>query len=97
MTGSDEVFVAKNASGLTIAVDLLPHLELERQRLGDRLDDEVAVGEVAVVGRALDPPEDRVGVLLAGLALLDRPRELLLILPMPFSSVASSTSRRTTS
>ena len=33
-------------------VDLAPHLELAVEVLGDRLDHEVAVGEVAVVQRA---------------------------------------------
>ncbi len=64
--------------GLDDPVELAPHLELQRQALGDRLDHEVAVGEVRVVGRARDAPAHRVGVLLRGLALLDRARELLL-------------------
>jgi hypothetical protein len=59
-------------------VDLAPHLELEREVLRDRLDHEVAGGEVAVFRRRGDPPAHRVGVGLLELALLDRPRELLL-------------------
>jgi hypothetical protein len=59
-------------------VDLAPHLELAGEVLGDRLDHEVAVGQVAVVERAGDPAADGVGVALLELALLDRAPELLL-------------------
>ncbi len=59
-------------------VDLGPHLELPIEVLGDRLDHQIAVGKIGVVRRSLDSPEDRVGVGLVDLALLDRPAELLL-------------------
>ena len=64
--------------GLDDLVDLAPHLELPIEVLGDRLDHQVAVGEVGVVERAADPAADRVGVRLLELALLDRAAELLL-------------------
>ena len=57
--------------GLDDGVHLAPHLELEVEVLGDRLDHEVAVGEVGVVERALDPAAHRVGVVLLEPALLD--------------------------
>jgi hypothetical protein len=72
MTASDEVFVAKTASGLAIWSTVFHISSFSGQRLGDRLDDQIAVGEVLVGRRRLDPREDRVGVLLRGLALLDR-------------------------
>jgi len=75
--------VAKIASGLTISSDLLPHLELQREVLGDRLDHKIAAGELAVVRGAVDAPAHGVGVLLCGLALLDGARELLLDLGDP--------------
>ena len=50
-TESEEVLVAKKASGLTISSTSLPHLELAVEVLGDRLDHQVAVGEVGVVER----------------------------------------------
>ena len=59
-------------------VQLAPHLQLAVEVLGDRLDHQVAVREVAVVERGRDPPADRVGVGLLHLALVDRPGELLL-------------------
>ena len=77
-TDSDEVLVAKRGPLLDHAVHLLPHLELQVQVLGDRLDHEVAVGEVRVVERGLDAASHRVGVALLRLALLDRAGELLL-------------------
>ena len=64
--------------GLDDAVDLAPHLELQAEILGDRLDHEVAAGEVGVVERRRDPAACRVGVALLELALLDRAGELLL-------------------
>ena len=64
-------------------VDLAPHRELLVEVLGDRLDDEVAVGEVGVVERPLDAPADLVRGGLLELALLDRAAELLLDLPEP--------------
>src|SRR3954452_12116252 len=64
--------------GLDDRRDLLPHRPLELERLGDRLDDEVAPGKVAVVQRPAEAPADRVGVLLRRAALLDRARELRL-------------------
>ena len=69
----------RRASGLTMRVDLLPHLELGVEVLGDRLDHEVAVGEVARSRSCRGcAPRTRVGVLLLELALLDRAGELLL-------------------
>ncbi len=70
--------VAKIASRLDDLVHLPPHLELQWQALGDRLDREVAVGEVAVVHGAVNARPDCVGLLLGALALLDRARQLLL-------------------
>ncbi len=64
--------------GLDDAVELAPHLELEAEVLGDRLDHEVAVRVVGVVERRRDAAADGVGVGLLELALLDRARELLL-------------------
>ena len=58
------------------AVELLPHLELHPEVLGDRLDHEIAVGEVAVVERAVDAAADGLGVGLLHSPLLDGPREL---------------------
>ena len=63
-------------------VDLRPHRELLAEVLGDRLDHEVAVGQLAVVGRGIDPGAHRIGVGLLLLALLDRPRQLLLDAPV---------------
>ena len=48
---SDEVLVAKKASGLTIASTSRHISSLRVEVLGDRLDHEVAVGEVGVVER----------------------------------------------
>ena len=59
-------------------VDRLPHLELRPEVLADRLDHEVAVGEGAVVGRALDPGADGVGLVALHPALLHGPGKLLL-------------------
>ena len=70
--------MAKTRLVLDDPVHLLPHLELLAEVLGDRLDHEVAVGQVAVVGGALDAPAHRVGVGLLQLALLHRAAELLL-------------------
>jgi hypothetical protein len=53
-------------------VELLPQFELQVEVLGDRLDDEVAVGEVVQVERRVDAAEDLVGGGLLDLALLDR-------------------------
>ena len=65
--------MAKTALLLDDAVDLLPHLELQAEVLGDRLDHQVAVGEVGVVERALDAAADGVGVAPAR-ACPSRPR-----------------------
>src|ERR1019366_1664208 len=59
-------------------VDLAPHLELQRQALGDRLDHQVAVGQVAVVDGSLDARAHLARLGLVHLALLRRPRQLLL-------------------
>ena len=72
-------------------VDLAPHLELALEVLGHRLDHEVAVGELAVVGRLVDPAADVVGVRLLHPALLDRAAELLLDLA---EALASASRRR---
>ena len=72
-TESDEVLVAKTASGLTIE-SISRHISsLRVEVLGDRLDHQVAVGELAVVERGADPVLDRVCVGLLELALA-RPR-----------------------
>ncbi len=82
-TDSEEVLVAKVGVVLDDPVDLLPHLELRGQVLGDRLDHQVAVGEVGVVERGLDAAADGVGVGLLHLPLLDRAGELLVDLADP--------------
>ena len=46
VTESADVFVASTASGLQIALELGEELLLRRELLDDRLDHEVAVGEV---------------------------------------------------
>ena len=53
MTGSDEVLVANVASGLTISSSSRHISSLSAEVLGDRLDHEVAVVQVAVVDGAL--------------------------------------------
>ena len=74
-----------------------PELELQREALGDRLDHEVASGEPAVVGRAGDPRAHRVGVLGLDLPFSTARASCFSIFATPFPSVASSTSRSTTS
>ena len=59
-------------------VDLLPHRELDLEILGDGLDHQVAVAELAVVDCAVYARAHPIGVLLRGLSFLDGPRELLL-------------------
>ena len=59
-------------------IDLFPHCELELEILGDGLDNEVAVGELAVVDRAVYARAHPLGVLLRGLSFLDCASELLL-------------------
>ena len=59
------------------AIERFPHLKLAVQVLGDRLDDQVAVGQVAVLKRRRDPGQHRVGVSLLELALLDGAPQLL--------------------
>jgi hypothetical protein len=55
---------------------------LDLHLLGNRLDHEVDVAEVVVVGGPVDPPGDllelTVGVVLGDLLLLDEPAELVL-------------------
>ena len=58
-----------------------PHVDLQLEVLGDRLDREVAVGEVDVVERSGDAPAHGVGLGLLDAALLDRAGELLLDAP----------------
>ena len=78
ITGSDEVFVAKRASSLA-TLSTSPHISsFCGEVLGDRLDHQVAVGQVRVVERALDPAAHGVGVALLHLALLDGAAQLLL-------------------
>ena len=60
------------------AVELAPHRELPIEILGDRLDHQVAVGQVGVVERPLDTAANPIGVGLLHLPLLDRARQLLL-------------------
>src|SRR5205085_5784350 len=62
-------------------INLLPHLELHPEVFGDRLDHEVAVGEIAIVERRPDALADRIRVGLLGLALLHGAGQLLLDLP----------------
>src|SRR4029077_21263128 len=59
-------------------IELTPHLELAIEILGDRLDHEIAVGEIRVLERRGDPCQDSVSLRLLHPALLDRPGELLL-------------------
>ena len=59
-------------------VELAPHVQLHPEVLGYGLDHEVAVAEVAVVERPLDPAAHGVGVVLLHAALLHGAGELLL-------------------
>ena len=56
-------------------VELGEELALRRELLDDRLDHEVAVGEVAQLGREREPPDRLVARRLLELALLDLPRQ----------------------
>ena len=53
----------------TGAVEGTEDLLLDRELLGDRLDDDVGGGQISQVGDALEPPEHLVGVVLTQLAL----------------------------
>ena len=69
--GIAEVFDARIASGAGEAVELGEHLPLRLELLDDRLDHEVAVGQVGELGREGQPAERRVPLLGGRLALLD--------------------------
>ena len=72
VTGSDEVFVARTASGETTA-STLPSASLEVEVLGHRLDNGSAVREVGEVGGVGDPCVERVVLLLGDLLAGERP------------------------
>ena len=55
VTESAEVFVARIASGAADPVELGEELPLRAELLDDRLDHEVAVGQVAELGREREP------------------------------------------
>ena len=73
VTDSDEVLVARIASGATIASSSRKICFLTSSGLHDRLDDEVGVGEVLQLGAERDPAE-QLGLLLLGHLLARRPR-----------------------
>ena len=70
-TGSVEVLVARMASGLHDLLELGEQRLLDGEVLDDRLDDQVAVDEVAEVVGGRDPAEDRHARRRVELALLD--------------------------
>ena len=70
--------MARYASSLTSSSSSRPHLELAVKVLGDRLDHQVAIGEIRVVEGRGDAPAHGVRLRLLHLALLDRAGELLL-------------------
>ena len=72
MTESVEVLVAMIASGFDDRVEVAKDGALHFEVLDDRLDHEVAVGEVAQFGRRRDAREDCVG-LFARCACPSRP------------------------
>ena len=69
--GIAEVFDARIASGADEAVELGEHLALRLELLDDRLDHEIAVGQVGELGREGQPAERRVPLLGGRLAFLD--------------------------
>ena len=71
VTDSADVFVARIASGRVMRLELGEQLELGLEILDDRLDHEVAVGEVGEVGRDAQPPERDVPLLCRHLLLVD--------------------------
>ena len=59
--------MARMAPGLATGVELGEHLLLDRHVLEHRLDDQVAVGEIGIVGGAVEQGEPRApGVLGSG-------------------------------
>ena len=81
VTLSEEVLVARTASGADDAVEHAEDRLLDLERLDDRLDDEVGVGEVLHLGGQGDPAEQLVGRLLRHLLALHRaPRGVLEVL-----------------
>ena len=82
MTASDEVLVASTAfSSVTMSSSFFQSSTFCGRALGDRLDHELAAGEVVQVECRVEPAADFVGRRLLHLALLDRSRELLFDLP----------------
>ena len=74
VTESAEVFVASTVSAGQMPSSSAQSL-LRRELLDDRLDHEVAVGEVGEVGRQREPPDRDIPGGLLELALLDLARE----------------------
>ena len=62
MTESAEVFVASTASAPQTPLELGEELLLRGELLDDRLDHEVAAGEIRELGRQREPPTRRRGV-----------------------------------
>ena len=65
------MFVASTASGRADPVELGEELPLRLELFDDRLDHEVAVGEVVQLGRQREPTDGLVARRLLQLALLD--------------------------
>ena len=99
MIGIDDVFEREDRVGrLDDLVEHGEHLELLGLALDDGLDDELAVGEVRVVGREAEPFERLRPGLAAQLAGLHGAAERVLdVRAGPSTMAASSTSRTTTS
>ena len=70
--------MASNAPSRTAPVESAPGLELDLERLGDRLDDEVAVREVLVLGGPVDPLAGGAGLVVAEPTARDGAVELVL-------------------
>ncbi len=77
VTESAEVFVASTASGATIASSAPEELALRVEVLDDRLDHEVAAGQVGAVRGRAQPPERGVALLRGHAALLDAAAEVV--------------------
>ena len=75
VTESAEVFVARIASGRQIRSSSAKSSRFGAELLDDRLDDEVAAGEVVELGRQREPRDRGVARALLELALLDLARE----------------------
>ena len=71
VTESAEVLVARTASGTADPLELGEELPLRLELLDDRLDHEVAVGEVAELGRQREPAHRVVARRLLELPLVD--------------------------